>query len=118
MKKIAVIGSRTFTDYDVLKKALDEHPPFILVSGGAKGADSLAERYADEQGYEKNIHLPDKKKYGRGAYHRRNELIVHDADEMVAFMIGESSGTTHSLELARIKAIPVTIITVLENDKS
>jgi len=117
MKRIAVIGSRTFTDYDLLKKALDEHPPFILVSGGAKGADTLAEQYANERFYETIIHLPDKQKYGRGAYHRRNQLIVDDADEMVAF-IGESKGTSHSLELARKKGIPVTIIKVLENDKA
>ena len=107
MKKIAVIGSRTFTDYDLLKKELDEYPPFILVSGGAKG---LAERYADEKGYEKIIHLSDKKKYGRGAYHRRNQLIVADVDEMVVFLIGESKGTKQSLELARRKGIPVTMI--------
>ena len=115
MKKIAVIGSRKFTDYDLLKKELDTFPPFILVSGGAKG---LAERYADEKGYEKIIHLPDKKKYSRGAYHRRDKLIVADADEMVVFLIGESKGTKHSLELARKKGTPVTIIKVLgkEND--
>jgi len=118
MKKIAVIGSRTFNDYDVLKKALDEHPAFILVSGGARGADSLSERYADEKGYEKIIHLPDKKKYGRGAYHRRNQLIVDDADEMIAFLLNESKGTKHSLELARKKGMPVTIIKVLGNDKA
>jgi hypothetical protein len=114
MKKIAVIGSREFTDYDLLKKELDEYPPFILVSGGAKGADSLAEHYADEKGYEKIIHLPDKKKY-----HRRNQLIVDDADEMIAFLLGESKGTKHSLELARKKGIPVTIISPIgnENDK-
>jgi hypothetical protein len=114
MKKIAVIGSRTFTDYDLLKKELDEYPHFILVSGGAKG---LAERYADEKGYEKIIHLLDKKKYGKGAYHRRNQLIVGDADEMIAFVEG-SKGTKHSLELARRKGIPVTIIKLLGKDNT
>lgn len=113
MKKIAVIGSRIFTDFDLLKKELDEYPPFILVSGGAKGAETLAEQYADEKGYEKIIHLPDKKKHGRGAYRRRNQLIVEDADEMIAFCLGESKGTKHSLELARKKGIPVTIIKFL-----
>ena len=110
MKKIAVIGSRKFNDYDLLKKELDQYSPFILVSGGVKG---LAERYADEKGYEKIIHLPDKKKY-----HRRNQLIVEDADEMIAFCLGESKGTKHSLELARKKGIPVTIITFLSEDKA
>ena len=112
MKKIAVVGFRNFTDYELLKKTLDDSydKPWILISGGAKGADTLAEQYADEKGYEKIIHLPDKKKYGRGAFHRRNQLIVEDADEMIAFLLNESKGSKHSLELARKKGIPVTII--------
>jgi hypothetical protein len=118
MKKIAVIGSRTFNDYDLLKQELDNHPPFIMVSGGAKGADTLAEQYADEKGYEKIIHLPDKTKHGRGAYYKRTQLIIEDADEMIAFLIGESKGTKHSLKLAGKKGIPVTIIKVLEDQKA
>jgi hypothetical protein len=120
MKKIAVVGFRNFTDYELLKKTLDDSydKPWILISGGAKGADTLAEQYADEKGYEKIIHLPDKKKYGRGAYHRRNQLIVDDADEMISFLLGESKGTKHSLELAKRKGIPVTIIKVLEKESN
>ena len=113
MKKIAVIGSRTFTDYDVLKKALDQYPAFILVSGGAKGADKLAEQYADEKGYEKIILKPDWKKYGKGAGLKRNQEIINLADEVVSFWNKMSEGTGHSLELARKKGMPVTIITFL-----
>jgi len=113
MKKIAVIGSRTFTDYDVLKKALDQYPAFILVSGGAKGADTLAEKYADEKGYKKVIFKPDSKKYGRSAGIKRNQEIINLADEVVGFWNKMSEGTGHSLELARKKGMPVTIVTFL-----
>lgn len=44
--KIAVIGSRTFDDYNRLKRILDLYPATTIVSGGAHGADSLGERYA------------------------------------------------------------------------
>ena len=51
--KIAIVGSRTFEDYDAMcsvieeKLATMEHPTIEdVVSGGARGADSLAERYA------------------------------------------------------------------------
>ena len=113
MKRIAVIGSRTFTDYGVLKKLWDEYHPFILVSGGAKGADMLAEKYADEKGYEKVIFKPDWKKYGRAAGIKRNQEIINLADEVVGFWNKMSEGTGHSLELARKKGMPVTIVTFL-----
>ena len=55
-----VAGSRTFNDYALLKNKLDailsNHAPYVtIVSGGAKGADALAEQSADECGYEKKI---------------------------------------------------------------
>ena len=44
--KVAVIGSRSFTDYDLVISILDEFDISAVVSGGAKGADSLGEKYA------------------------------------------------------------------------
>lgn len=56
--KIGIVGSRTFLDYKLVKKALAEylskHDDLIKVSGGAEGADSLGERFADENG----LHYP------------------------------------------------------------
>lgn len=50
-----VVGSRTFDDYELMKKKLDHilknYHRIVIVSGGARGADSLAERYAKEKGY-------------------------------------------------------------------
>lgn len=48
MSVFGVIGSRTFTDYDLVKKELDNYVISKIVSGGAKGADRLAEKYAHE----------------------------------------------------------------------
>ncbi len=47
---IAVVGSRSFTNYSLVEEVLDRFTVStdILVSGGAKGADTLAERYANE----------------------------------------------------------------------
>jgi len=51
--KIGIIGSRTFNDYNQMKNTLDsiEHID-LIISGGAKGADSFAERYAESKGIE------------------------------------------------------------------
>ena len=103
--KLAVVGSRTFNDYDLLKSKLDEihkrKPITVIVSGGAKGADSLAERWARENRIELLIFLPDWDKYGKKAGYLRNEDIVKNSDAVVAAWNGESKGTEHSINLAK-----------------
>lgn len=44
--KLAVVGSRNFKDYELLKKELDNFHIDLIISGGASGADKLAEVYA------------------------------------------------------------------------
>ncbi|MFW6226284.1 MAG: DUF2493 domain-containing protein [bacterium] len=103
--KIAVIGSRNFTDYELLKSKLDKiHERKIItciVSGGAKGADKLSERWADENGIEKLIFIPDWNKYGKRAGFLRNEDIIKNADAVVAFWDGVSKGTQHGINLSK-----------------
>ena len=101
--KIAVVGSRTFSNYDLLRKTLDGYYPNIslIVSGGAKGADSLSEQYAKEEGIPTLIFKPDWKKFGRSAGMIRNKDIVENADLVVAFWDGESAGTKNSIEHAK-----------------
>lgn len=48
--KVIIAGGRDFTDYEKLRKAIAQSGWLIteVVSGGAKGADSLGERWARE----------------------------------------------------------------------
>lgn len=110
---IAVVGSRTYTDYDTVCGILDEHvnPSDIIVSGGAKGADTLAKRYAFDHGLEIVEYLPNWKKHGRRAGYVRNKLIVDHSDILIAFWDGESNGTQHSINLAKDKGIRTYVIT-------
>ena len=97
--KIAVIGSRSFADYELLKKTLNEITGITkVISGGAKGADSLAEQWAKENQIETAIYKPDWAKYGRGAGVVRNRLIIEDCDLCIAFWDGESKGTKSSID--------------------
>lgn len=100
---IGVIGSRTFNDYKLLSKVLDLYKNFdyIIVSGGANGADSLSEKYAKENNIKTNIYLPDWKKYGKSAGFIRNNDIVNNSDIIIAFWDGKSKGTKHSISLAK-----------------
>ncbi len=112
--KLAIVGSRTFNDYEKLVEILNKNFGQIgigknryqfthIVSGGAKGADSLAARFAKENGIELIEYLPDWDKYGKAAGAIRNELIVKECDFLLAFWTGikEHSGTYNDLYIAK-----------------
>ena len=98
--KVAVIGSRGFDNYELVKTALSPLKITLLVSGGAKGADSLGERYAKENNIETLIFKPDWEKHGKAAGMIRNTDIVKNSDIVVAFWDGESKGTLDSIRKA------------------
>jgi predicted Rossmann fold nucleotide-binding protein DprA/Smf involved in DNA uptake len=103
--KIAIVGSRSFKDFDYLEKRLNAlfsslGKPALIISGGATGADSLAEQYAIRYGIPTKIHSPDWKRFGKTAGFLRNQLIVRDSDIIITFWDGESKGTAHTIALA------------------
>lgn len=52
--RVIIAGGRDFNDYELLKTEVNslirEESHVIIVSGQARGADRLGERYAEEQG--------------------------------------------------------------------
>lgn len=100
-KTVAVVGGRDFQDYALLKKTLDGIVNIDkIVSGGAKGADSLARRYAEENDIIMIEFLPDWDKYGKAAGPIRNKEIIERSNYVVAFWNGKSRGTYSSIRLA------------------
>jgi predicted Rossmann fold nucleotide-binding protein DprA/Smf involved in DNA uptake len=71
MIKVIVAGTRTFNNYELLKNKLDEFLKDIedieIVSGGARGADALGERYAKEKGYKVTYFPADWNRFGKSA---------------------------------------------------
>ncbi len=122
---IAIVGSRGFKDYALLCASVDEYikslEPYdvnvTIVSGGAAGADTLAERYADENNCKKLIFLAEWKKYGRAAGIVRNKDIINAADTVIAFWDGKSKGTNNSIDLAK-KAKIQSIVIMYSGNKS
>lgn len=112
--KLAVVGSRNFSDYELLKHKLDTihsiKPISFIISGGASGADSLSERWARENGVPTKIFLPDWDRFGKSAGYKRNVQIVCECDSLIAFWDGQSKGTQHSINLAKEKLKPIAII--------
>ncbi len=106
---LAVVGSRNFTDYDLMFQVVSLRMPHRILSGGARGADALAEDVASE------LHIPVYRypaawqRYGKGAGAIRNQIIVDAASEMVAFYgpKGPTPGTMDAVRRARNKGIPI-----------
>lgn len=109
--RVAVIGSRNFTDRDFLFKKLDdayEKFPYFskIVSGGAIGADILGESWANKNNIKTQIFKPDWKTCGKAAGFIRNKLIVQNADVVFAFWVNRSNGTADSLRYAKEIGVP------------
>ena len=103
---IAIVGGRDFNDYTLLKESIlayiDAHEkPENIVSGGAKGADTLVAQFAAEMGIPLLIFKPDYQKYGRGATLVRNTKIIENAEVVFAFWDGQSKGTKDSIKKAK-----------------
>jgi predicted Rossmann fold nucleotide-binding protein DprA/Smf involved in DNA uptake len=107
----AVVGSRTFTDYDFLESHLDEHPITEIISGGAAGADTLAHEYATANEIPFRAFEPDWRR-GKRAGLDRNSDIVGAAEMIIAFWDGESRGTADTIRKARKSGKPTYVIDV------
>ena len=108
--KVAVVGSRSITEAD-----LDRYIPpdaDLIISGGAVGVDTLAEKYADEKGIKKMILYPDYELYGKSAPLIRDKLIVDHADMVIAVWDGTSSGTEFTISYAKRRGVPCEIYIV------
>jgi len=107
---VGVVGSRGFNDYELMIRELDKLPITKIVSGGAKGADSLAIYYAILRELPFKIYPPNWDLHGRSAGYKRNVEIVDNSDEIVAFWDGKSKGTKSTIDIANKQCKKVTII--------
>jgi hypothetical protein len=103
--KLAIVGSRTFNDFEYLEESIFNNlkVDYIteIVSGGAKGADTLAEIFAKKYELPITIFNADWNTFGKRAGFIRNETIIKNCDFLIAFWNGISKGTKHSINLAR-----------------
>lgn len=116
-----IVGSRIFSDYDLLAEKTDkllqnkQGKDITIVSGGAKGADKLAEKYAKERGYRLIVMPANWDREGKSAGYKRDvrmhEFISKKEDRgVIAFWDGKSKGTQHSFELAKRYGNPIRVI--------
>lgn len=107
---VAIIGSRGYTNLDAVRRYVMSLPPnSLVISGGARGVDTVAEQTARQCGLPVKIFPADWNKHGKQAGYLRNVQIVEAADYVVAFWDGESKGTAHTIRIARQKGKRVEI---------
>lgn len=105
-KTVAIIGSRTFNDFLYAETEIY----FIcknnnitiekIISGGASGADKIAESYATKYNIDIEIIRPDWT-IGKFAGFLRNIEIVEKSDIVIAFWDRKSKGTLDSINKAK-----------------
>lgn len=108
--KTVIAGSRNITDYSILKNVIDnwKYKDSIteIISGGAKGVDTLGESYACLRNLKLTRVLPDWEQYGKKAGMIRNKIMVDMADLAVILWDGVSPGTKCTIDLVKKKNIP------------
>jgi hypothetical protein len=114
-KKVIIAGTRTFCTeehYALLVQLLDGlceiyGQPEEIVSGCARGADRLGERWAESRGINITRFPSDWDTYGKRAGMLRNQDMGNYADTLVAFWDGESRGTKHMIDFANMRGLEV-----------
>lgn len=115
IKRVIIAGSRDFNDYTLLRKECDRSLPkeykWVIISGCAAGADTLAVRYARERKLPV-IKMPANwKRWGNAAGPRRNEEMAKIADLCICFWDGKSRGTKNMINICQRRGIQCIVIT-------
>lgn len=115
--KVIIAGSRGFSNYKLLREQCNKYLRekrrtcnIIIVSGHARGADTLGERYAQDEGFALEVYPAQWKKLGKQAGYRRNEQMAEVADALIAFWDGESKGTKHMIDIMNNKGLPTKVV--------
>lgn len=115
--KVIIAGGRDFVDYNLLREKVNNilidkrlTHKIVIVSGCARGADTLGMRYASENIFDVDEYPADWDKYGKKAGYMRNVEMAENADALIAFWDGKSKGTKHMIDIATERKLPIRVI--------
>ena len=114
--RVIIAGSRSFNDYEllreqclsILQEKMRTHR-VIIVSGHARGADSLGERFANEFRLPFELHPAKWRLLGKAAGMVRNAEMAKCSDALIAFWDGKSRGTAHMVNIARRQRLDISV---------
>jgi len=109
--RVAVFGSRDWGDPQPIIDFIGNLPKgTVVVTGGARGVDSIAEEYALKRGLVAVVVKPPWEALGRRAGAVRNRVIVELSDRGMAFWDGKSRGTMITVEMFHAAHKPVQVV--------
>ena len=115
--RVIIAGCREFNDYEFLRQKCDnilskvrQTHSVVIVSGTARGADQLGERYAAERGYQVRRFPADWDRHGKAAGPIRNAEMADNANMLIAFWDGVSRGTKNMIDTAKNRGLEVHVI--------
>lgn len=97
-----IAGSRTIDNYDLVKHCIKESGFDIteVVSGCAKGADRLGEKYAEENNIPIKRFPAQWDLYGKSAGYKRNMQMAEYAEALIVIIENNSRGSNHMKNIA------------------
>lgn len=114
--RLIVAGSRNFDDYQLLTEQLDEisnkYNIIEIVSGTARGADTMGEVYAIGNNIPVKRFPADWDRYGKSAGYRRNEQMAQYADACICFSVDNSKGTEHMINLSKQYRLKLRVVRI------
>lgn len=108
--KLMIAGSRSICDFDISPYIPDEVS--MIITGGAKGIDTIAEKYADKHRISKLILRPKYNLFKKAAPLKRNIDMLQEADHVLIFWDMQSRGTEYTIKMAKEMKKPLTVITL------
>jgi hypothetical protein len=114
--RVLVCGGRSYEDqsrvFHVLDKALRAatlaERPFVLIHGGARGADLLSGLWATaRQVSDVRVYEADWETHGRGAGPIRNKLMLTDGQPHVIIAFEGGVGTADMIRQGKKAGVPV-----------
>lgn len=99
--KVAVVGSHTFEDYNLLKSALDNVDVSEVIISKATRANQLAQWYAVEQNIPYQVFSSLSPGQQKSAIADLNQQLIDACDLVVAFWDGKSKETMKAIDYAK-----------------
>lgn len=111
--KIIIAGSRTISSMMIMETAikLANFNITAVISGCAKGVDSYAITWAEQNGIHVYKFPAQWDTYGKKAGYLRNIRMAECAEGLIAIWDGKSKGTEHMINIAKSKNLPTFIYT-------